>query len=119
MIMLYGIPNCGSVKKAKQWLQAEGFEFTFHDFKKHGVPEQELVRWINEAGAERLVNKRGTTWRKLAADQQARADLPEALAVLLTQHSSLIKRPVITQDKLLLIGFDKALMQQLRQPGKH
>lgn len=114
MIMLYGIPNCGSVKKAKQWLQAEGFEFTFHDFKKHGVPEQELKRWINEAGAEKLINKRGTSWRKLTADQQAMADHTGALTALLTEHSSLIKRPIITQDKLLLVGFDEELLQQLK-----
>ncbi|OZB52133.1 MAG: arsenate reductase, partial [Thiomonas sp. 14-66-4] len=65
MIILYGIPNCDTVKKARAWLGAQGVAHAFHDFKKHGVPEAALDAWLAALGWEALVNRKGTTWRGL------------------------------------------------------
>lgn len=95
MTTLYGIPNCDTVKRARAWLNEHGIAHRFHDFKKDGVPEAELDRWLADLGWEALVNRRGTTWRKL--DDAARAavvDAPSAKAALVA-NPSLIKRPVV------------------------
>lgn len=94
-ITVYGIPNCDSVKKARVWLADQGVAYTFHDFKKQGVPAAELQQWVQALGWEVVLNRKGTTWRKLAADVQARVvDADSAIAVIL-EHASTIKRPVI------------------------
>jgi len=92
---VYGIPNCDTVKKARTWLDGHGIPYTFHDFKKQGVPGAELDRWLASAGWESLVNRRGTTWRQL--DEKTResvVDNASAREVLLA-NPSLIKRPVV------------------------
>jgi Spx/MgsR family transcriptional regulator len=94
-ITVYGIPNCDSVKKARTWLSDQGLAYEFHDFKKQGVPEADLARWIAAAGWETVLNRKGTTWRKLdAVTQAAVVDSASAQALMLTQASA-IKRPVI------------------------
>ncbi|WP_312262370.1 ArsC family reductase [Limnohabitans sp.] len=94
--IVYGIPNCDTVKKARTWLADHGIEFTFHDFKKQGVPSAELDTWLEAAGWETLLNRKGTTWRKLdAAVQAGVTDSASAKHVMLA-HASTIKRPVIT-----------------------
>lgn len=94
-ITVYGIPNCDSVKKARAWLDAQGLGYTFHDFKKQGVPPQALSQWTAQAGWEVVLNRKGTTWRKLdAAVQAAVQDDLSAQALMLAQPS-VIKRPVI------------------------
>ena len=111
MTTLYGIPNCDTVKKARAWLGEHGVAHDFHDFKKHGVPESALDQWLAALGWEALVNRKGTTWRKL--DDTTRAavlDAASARAVLLA-HPSLIKRPVVwwsTRPAALTVGFDAA-----------
>ena len=93
--IVYGIPNCDTVKKARTWLADHGIEFTFHDFKKQGVPSAELDTWLEAAGWETLLNRKGTTWRKLdAAVQAGVTDSASAKQVMLA-HASTIKRPVI------------------------
>jgi Spx/MgsR family transcriptional regulator len=95
MTTLYGIPNCDTVKRARTWLDEHGIAYTFHDFKKQGVPEAELDQWLKKTGWETLVNRRGTTWRKLdEATRNAVVDTASARAVLLA-NPSLIKRPVV------------------------
>ncbi|MDQ0589875.1 ArsC family reductase [Variovorax paradoxus] len=95
MTTLYGIPNCDTVKRARAWLDDHGVAYTFHDFKKQGVPEAELDQWLKTPGWEALVNRRGTTWRKLdEAARNAVVDAASARAVLLA-NPSLIKRPVV------------------------
>lgn len=92
---LYGLPNCDTVRRARAWLDERGVAYRFHDLKKHGVPEAELDRWLDTPGWEALVNRRGTTWRRL--DDATRAgvtDEASARAVLLA-HPSLVKRPVV------------------------
>jgi Spx/MgsR family transcriptional regulator len=107
-ITLYGIPNCDTVKKARAWLGAQGLGHDFHDFRKQGVPP-ELDGWLAEHGWQKLVNRQGTTWRKLdAAAQAGVTDAASAKAALLAQPS-LIKRPVVRwPDGRTTVGFDAA-----------
>lgn len=94
-ITLYGISNCDTVKRARAWLAEQGHETRFHDFKKLGVPADHLERWIARAGWEALLNRQGTTWRKLdEATRAAVVDAASARALMLAQ-ASVIKRPVI------------------------
>lgn len=109
MITLYGIPNCDTVKKARTWLTAQGLAHQFHDFKKQGVPEAALDAWLAAAGWEKLVNRKGTTWRGLdEATCTAVTDAASARALLLA-HASVIKRPVVVwSDGAVTVGFDPA-----------
>ena len=105
-VHVYGIPNCDTVKKARRWLDDNGIEYTFHDYKKEGVEAEALERWADRCGWEVLLNRRGTTYRKL--DDAARQDVDRAKAIALMQeHTSLIKRPVMERegDQHILVGF--------------
>ncbi|MBX3620001.1 MAG: ArsC family reductase [Rhizobacter sp.] len=115
-ITLYGIPNCDTVKKARAWLAGQHAEVAFHDFKKQGVPEARLSRWLDAVGWEKLVNRQGTTWRKLPDDERA-AVVDEASArALLLRQPSVIKRPVVEWgDGAVTVGFaPEAFAQRLR-----
>jgi arsenate reductase len=108
MIILYGIPNCDTVKKARAWLGGQGVSYQFHDFKKQGVPPDQLARWTEAAGWEKVLNRKGTTWRKLDAAAQAGVqDSPSAQALMLA-NPSVIKRPVVDWGKGITVGFDAA-----------
>jgi Spx/MgsR family transcriptional regulator len=106
---LYGIPNCDTVKKARAWLADAGVDYTFHDFRKDGVPPDRLEAWLGTAGWEKLLNRKGTTWRRLDGDAQARAaDAGGARALMLAQPS-VIKRPVVEwPDGTVSVGFEPA-----------
>ncbi|MGC4077183.1 MAG: ArsC family reductase [Rubrivivax sp.] len=108
-MIVYGIPNCDTVKRARAWITEQGRDYTFHDFKKAGVPEARLDAWIAVLGWEPLVNRQGTTWRKL--DEALRAgvvDAASARALMLAQ-ASVIKRPVVEwDDGRITVGFDAA-----------
>ena len=114
-ITVFGIPNCDTVKKARQWLSAHGLDYQFHDFKKQGVPSDLLPVWQKAAGWEPLVNRKGTTWRKLdTATQASVTDAASAQALMLAQ-ASVIKRPVVqwsadTAD--ISVGFDPEAWSQ-------
>ncbi|HSQ96420.1 MAG TPA: ArsC family reductase [Croceibacterium sp.] len=111
MIDVYGIPNCDTVKKARAWLDAKGVAYTFHDYKKKGADPAKLRAWIAAKGWETVLNRRGTTFRKL--DEAHRAGIDEEKAVSLMQaHPSLIKRPVVAYDDGLLVGFDEREWQR-------
>jgi len=108
-ITLYGIPNCDTVKRARAWLQAQGRDVAFHDFKKAGVPADRLDAWAQAVGWERLVNRSGTTWRKL--DDAVRAAVVDAASAkrLMRDQASVIKRPVVEwADGAITAGFDAA-----------
>ena len=94
-ITLYGIPNCDTVKKSRAWLTEHGVSYTFHDFKKQGVPAAELAKWVAALGWEALVNKKGTTWRKLSAQSQAAVTDAASAQALMLREPSVIKRPVL------------------------
>jgi Spx/MgsR family transcriptional regulator len=108
-ITLYGIPNCDTVKKARAWLDENGVAVQFHDFKKAGVPAARLDAWLKAAGWERLLNRKGTTWRKLdEALRESTVDEASARRVMLDQPS-VIKRPVVEwADGRITVGFDAA-----------
>ncbi|MBM3114522.1 ArsC family reductase [Jeongeupia naejangsanensis] len=102
---LYGIPNCDTVKKARTWLTEHGHEYDWHDYKKLGVTAELLAGWIAQSGWEPLVNKAGTTWRKLdEASKAAVVDADSAIALMLA-HPSVIKRPVLDRDGRITVGY--------------
>lgn len=94
-ITLYGIPNCDTVKKARTWLTDQGFEYVFHDFKKQGLPEKALNSWLKALDWETVVNRKGTSWRKLSPDEQASVTNAVTAKPFLLTNPSLVKRPVI------------------------
>lgn len=104
-ITVFGIPNCDTVKKARKWLDAQSVSYEFHDYKKKGIDAKTLKGFCKTLGWESLVNRRGTTWRKL--EDSAKEDLNESKAIaLMIENTSLIKRPVITGGKEMLVGFN-------------
>ena len=110
-LTVYGIPNCDTVKKARVWLAEHGLDYQFHDFKKQGVPADRLQVWVNAVGWDKLLNRKGTTWRKLDAATQSTAVDVESAAKLLILNASLIKRPVVewgntASDPKITVGFD-------------
>jgi Spx/MgsR family transcriptional regulator len=108
-ITLYGITNCDTVKKARGWLADHGVDYAFHDFKKQGVPPDHLDGWLEAAGWEKLLNRQGTTWRKLDADTQLQAGNERGARALMLSQPSIIKRPVVEwKDGQVTVGFDPA-----------
>ncbi|HMS06828.1 MAG TPA: ArsC family reductase [Burkholderiaceae bacterium] len=116
-LTLYGIPNCDTVKKARAWLADQGVAYDFHDFKKRGLDGALLEAWIAALGWEPLVNRQGSTWRKLAPEQQARViDAAGATAALLA-NPSLVKRPVAAwPDGAVTVGLP-ALQERAKAGG--
>jgi Spx/MgsR family transcriptional regulator len=114
MVTVYGIPNCDTVKKARVWLAAQGLAHTFHDFKKQGVPGDKLPAWAKAVGWDKLLNRQGTTWRKLDADAQANAASPQGAQKLSLDNPSIIKRPVVEwPGGVVTVGFDVQLWADL------
>lgn len=106
---LYGIPNCNTVKKARDWLARHHIAVEFHDFKKHGLSPELAQRWLQQAEQDRLINRKGTTWRGLPEEQKQTITTPATALQLMLDKPSVIKRPLLEQDgKLLYIGFDEA-----------
>ena len=108
MITIYGIRNCDTIKKTVKWLQDEELEYEFHDYKKQGIDKKTLNRWCKQVDWQTLVNKRGTTWRKLP--ETARDNLTKTSALqLMIDNPSLIKRPVIeyANQSKIEVGFDR------------
>ena len=103
-VTLYGIANCDTVKKARDWLDARGIAYTFHDYKKLGADPAKLSAWVAAAGWETVLNRAGTTFRKLAVADQQGLDAAKAVAVM-AAHPSCIKRPVVEHPGGLLVGF--------------
>jgi arsenate reductase len=106
-ITIHGIKNCDTMKKARAWLEAEGIAHAFHDYKTAGISAAMLQAWVGKAGWEALLNRAGTTFRKLPEDQKHGLDEARAIALMLAQPS-MIKRPVLTKGDAMLIGFDPA-----------
>ena len=107
MIKVYGIPNCDTVKKARKWLEERELAHEFHDFKKQGVPAPRLPHWSGQVGWEKLVNRKGTTWRQLDPAVQASLTDEASAHALMSQHPSVIKRPVVEwHDGRVTVGFN-------------
>ena len=117
-ILVYGIPNCNTVKKARTWLEERGVAYTFHDYKKQGVPVDRLDAWIKSVGWEVLVNRQGTTWRKF--DDATKAGVVDAASAkaLMVSSPSVIKRPVVERaGQVLSVGFDDKKVAELVAAG--
>jgi len=111
-MIVYGIPNCDTMKKARQWLQAHELDYQFHDYRKDGVDSTKLQQWIKQVGWELLLNRRGTTWRKL--DEKTRDNINEKSAIkVMLENPAIIKRPVLVKGKKILVGFNEAEYKNL------
>ena len=104
MITVYGIKNCDTMKKALRWLDDAGVEYQFHDYKKQGVPADQLDHWLKAPGWEQIINRRGTTWRKLDESVRDTMDSSSARAVIL-DNPSIIKRPLLDTGSEIVLGF--------------
>jgi arsenate reductase (glutaredoxin) len=103
-ITVYGIPNCDSVKKARVWLTEHGVDYVFHDFKKQGVPPEAVDLWLKQVSWDVLVNRKGTTWRKLDAALQTRVVDNASARALMLDHANVIKRPVVVKGQTVIVG---------------
>jgi arsenate reductase (glutaredoxin) len=103
-VTIYGIPNCDTIKKARDWLSAHGVAYTFHNYKADGVDRARLEAWVRQAGWEKVLNRAGTTFRALPEADKQGLDALKATALMLAQPS-LIKRPVLEVGGRLLVGF--------------
>ena len=103
---LYGIRNCDTVKKARAWLERSGVDHDFHDYKAEGIDERQLRGWSRELGWERLLNRAGTTFRKLPDGDKMGLDEDKAVGLMLAQPS-IIKRPVLDLGERRLVGFSE------------
>jgi len=116
VIVVYGLRNCDTCRRALKWLQAQGIEHRFHDVRKDGVEAAWIARWAAAVGWERLLNRRGVTWRGLADKDKAGMDEARATA-LMAAHPALIKRPVFEMGVGVVVGFtdaEKAWLAQAR-----
>jgi Spx/MgsR family transcriptional regulator len=110
---MYGIRNCDTVKKARAWLDARGVRYEFHDYKVSGIDRSRLEAWCAELGWETLLNRAGTTFRKLSDTDKAGLDEKHALRLML-EHPSLIKRPVLDLGGRRLVGFSPELYRAVK-----
>ena len=107
-ITMYGIANCDTVKKARTWLDAQGIAYQFADYKKVGAEPGKVAGWIEQAGLDKVLNRAGTTFKKLNDAQKASAgDAGKAIG-LMVEQPSMIKRPIVEHDGGLLVGFNEA-----------
>ena len=106
-IDFYGIANCDTVRKARAWLDAKGTAYTFHDYKKEGAEQDRIRGWVQAVGWEKLLNRNGTTFRKLEPAQKENLDEEKAIRLMAAQPST-IKRPVVECADGILVGFDPA-----------
>lgn len=114
MIKIYGIKNCDTMKKAFKWMDANGIEYDFHDYRKDGISEDMVANFVSKLGLELVLNKRGTTWRKLPDDVKDNIDEVGAIKLML-ENEAMIKRPIFDLGAELAIGFakkDQAMLEE-------
>lgn len=119
MLHVYGIPNCQTVKKARTWLEENQVHYEFHNFKTEAPTEALIQSWLEHISLEQLVNKRGTTWRKLSEAEQSSLQHQDTAIEVLMANSSVIKRPVLITNNPnapVLLGFDVDAYQRLVKP---
>jgi Spx/MgsR family transcriptional regulator len=114
MTTIYGIKSCDTMRKAQAWLDEHGVPYAFHDYKKSGIDLARLERWSRIVGWKTLLNRAGTTFRRLPAADTARLDESRALR-LLVEHPSMIKRPVLERDGRVVVGFEPEIYARLLQ----
>jgi Spx/MgsR family transcriptional regulator len=114
MLKIYGIKNCSSMKKAFDLLTEQGLSYEFHDYKKQGIDAETVKIWLDALGQDVVLNKKGTTWRKLGEEEQQTAlSSEDALINALTTHTSLIKRPILATSTGFIAGFDETVYRGL------
>ncbi len=107
MYTIYGIPNCDTVKKTLNWMKEKNIPFVFHDYKTKSITAKELKSWCEQVGWETIFNKRSTTYKELSPEKQASITSATKAIPVMVEHTSIIKRPVITKaDKVVMVGFD-------------
>lgn len=112
-VVLYGIPNCDTVKKARTWLDAQAIPYAFHDFKKAGLSADMLQAWLTRVPWDTLVNRKGTTWRSLSDERKASVTEAKSACALMLESPSVIKRPVLAVDGQIHVGFTADNYQQI------
>lgn len=110
-ITIYGIKNCDTMKKARAWLDRKGVAYDFHDYKVEGIDRAHLDRWVDRAGWEMVLNRAGTTFKKLDDADKAGLDREKAIELMLAQPS-MIKRPVLEADGKLVVGFKPEVYEE-------
>lgn len=118
MLTLYGINNCDTVRKARKWLDAHSVDYRFHDFRKDGLTAEQINRWADTIGMDKLLNKRGTTWRQLPEERKEGLDT-SGLQALLLEHPALIKRPLLENDRFCHVGFNETEYSVLMNGVSH
>lgn len=113
IMKLYGIPNCNTVKKARDWLATRQIDIPFHDFKKQGIDRALLEQWLGQVSWEKLVNRQGTTWRQLPEEAKAAITDNAGAIALMLEKPSVIKRPVLDIDGKITLGFDQSIYEAL------
>ena len=114
MTRMFGIPNCDTIKKARKWLSQHEIQYEFHDYKKQGVNQEVLTQALDKHGIDLVLNKRGTTFRNLPPELKENISMDKAIR-LLTEHSSMIKRPILLHRNNIYVGFTPALYQEIFQ----
>jgi arsenate reductase len=112
-IILYGIPNCDQVKKARTWLDIRGHAYAFHDFKKAGITQSLVDGWLQHLNWEVLVNRKGTTWRALPDTRKAAIVDARSATALMLESPSIVKRPVLACGDIVHVGFSDEAYQQI------
>lgn len=111
--ILYGIPNCDTVKKARSWLEQHGVAYTFHDFKKAGIDRDMVSAWLAHVAWDALVNRKGTTWRALSDERKAAIADANSATELMLESPSVIKRPVLAYNNSTHVGFSDETYQRI------
>jgi arsenate reductase len=111
---LYGIPNCNTVKKARDWLEANDVAYEFHDLKKQSIDEATIINWLSQHSFDKLINRAGMTWRNLNDVEKSSVSDNKSAITLMQNKPSVIKRPLLVKDnKILSLGFDESIYKAL------
>ncbi|GAA0592617.1 ArsC family reductase [Paenochrobactrum glaciei] len=110
-VTIYGIKSCDTMRKAFNWLESAGIDYKFHDYKKEGLAQADLEQWAGKAGWEKLLNRAGTTFRKLPEEDRADLNEQKAISLMLAQPS-MVKRPVLMKDGQIIVGFKPELYEE-------
>src|SRR5690554_5595515 len=115
MYIIYGINNCGTIRKTKKWFDEQGIEYQFHDYKKMGISKEKVEEWLQQVSIDDLINKRGTTWRKLDENQKTNIQDKESGVSIILENNSVVKRPIIEKEnRIEMIGYDESVMETLK-----
>ncbi len=118
-IIVYGIPNCNSVKKALDWLDDNKIKYTFHNYKKEGITIEKLQQWCKKLNWETIFNTKGTTWKKIATQYQNKKLTQKEAIDIMIENTSIIKRPIIETSNKLIIGYDEDALLQLKNSTRN